>query len=153
MVKSHQIRAWSSSVWSVFCDRFVDIQQSLSLWDSESPYYLLHKLLTGPPQKHKCFSEIFGYPTNLFIWIVTRKSISKLRICLSCGWTQTRVVYQEEIFACGHICRGVKFQNKNLNNNQKSVLLNSLIMLYAYILLCAYVLRKKLPITPKHMCT
>ena len=39
---------------------------------------LLHKLLTGPLQKRKCFSEISRYPTYRFSAIVTWKSISKM---------------------------------------------------------------------------
>ena len=90
--KGYQIRAWSSyASWSLFCRRFVDIQQSFScifrIRDgndfsqfgrtevNETQGYaisrhklftifcaatleLVYKLLTGPPQKRKCSSEI-----------------------------------------------------------------------------------------------
>ena len=86
---------------------------------------LLNKLLTGPRQKCKCFPDISRYPTNLSSGIVTWKSIPKLGICLSCGSTQIRVV-----------CRWVlKFQNKNQNDNRRTVLLDSLIMPYAHTLM------------------
>ena len=39
---------------------------------------LLHKLLTGPPQKRKCFSEISRCPTNRFSGIVLLKDFYKL---------------------------------------------------------------------------
>ena len=53
---------------------------------------LLHKLLTGPPQKAWALFWDFLIPSNRFSGIVTWKSISKLRICFSCGWTQTCVI-------------------------------------------------------------
>ena len=37
----------------------------------------------------------------------------------------------------------VKIQNKNQNDNPRAVLLDSLIMPYAHIILCTYVLIKK----------
>ena len=79
----------------------------------------------------KCFSEIFQHPTNHFIRIITQKSISKLRICLSCELKPAS--FADKIFTCGHVCNSVKFQNKNLNDNPMSVLLESLIMPCAHI--------------------
>ena len=75
---------------------------------------MLHKLLTGPPQKFKCFSKI-SHPRRLLM--------------------------------------GAKFQNKNQNDNPRTVLLDSLIMPYAHILLCVYVLIKNIYPLTKHTCT
>ena len=41
------------------------------------------------------------------------------------------------LFACGHVSRGVKFQNKNQNDSPRTVLLESLMIPYAHILLCS----------------
>ena len=37
---------------------------------------LLHILLTGPPQKRKCFPGISRYPTNPFQWNCNLKEYS-----------------------------------------------------------------------------
>ena len=101
---------------------------------SKLKYFVLLLTLIGPLQKLKCFSEISRYPTNCFSGIVTWKSIPKLGICLSCGWTQTCVVSVEVI----------NFETKIRTTTQGLSCQNPLLcLMHTYILLCAYVLSKK----------